>query len=66
MPPQPQMLPDIEVQQLAQRVREACIQQAVQAFEDAGADGLCCQGAWESAVSAMQRLDLETLLRQRP
>lgn len=41
-----------------ERVRRACIDAALAAYEDAGVQGLCPEGRWESAVSAMRRLDL--------
>ena len=46
--------------------RQACIQAALTAFEDASMSGLCCEGAWEAAVGAMQRLDLREVLRDAP
>ena len=47
---------------LAEAVRTACIQAAVQAYEEGGIFGLCAEGGWEYAVSALQRLDVEALL----
>lgn len=47
---------------LAEAVRTACIQAAVQAYEEGGIFGLCAEGRWEYAVSALQRLDVEALL----
>lgn len=43
---------------LAEGIRNALVESALAAFEDAGQRGLCCDGAWEAAVSAMRRLDL--------
>jgi hypothetical protein len=45
----------------AERVRRACVAAALAAYEDAGLRGLCADGRWESAVSAMRRLDLEQI-----
>ncbi|MEO7986559.1 MAG: acetyltransferase [Gemmatimonadales bacterium] len=42
----------------AEMVRAAVIQAAIAGFEDASMQGLCCEGAWEAAVSAMRLLDL--------
>jgi hypothetical protein len=39
-------------------VRAALVDAAVAAYEDAGVRGLCGEGAFEVAVSAMQKLDL--------
>lgn len=38
--------------------RQACIAAALAAYEDAGVLGLCAEGRWEAAISAMQSLDL--------
>lgn len=44
---------------LAARVRTACIDAAIEAYEDAGIQGICLEGRWEAAVAAIRRLDLE-------
>ena len=33
-------------------------------YEDAAANGLCAEGAWECAVDAMRRLNLAELLQE--
>jgi hypothetical protein len=43
---------------LAEAVRKACIEAALAAYEDAGIAGLCAEGRWEAAISALQSLDL--------
>ena len=48
---------------LAERVRAACLAAALHAYEDAAANGICAEGAWEIAVGALQRLDLTALLQ---
>lgn len=50
---------------LAEEVRNTLVQGALAAYEDAALQGLCCDGAWEAAVSAMRRLDLKPLLASR-
>lgn len=47
---------------LAERVRCACVNAALAGYEDAGLSGLCREGAWEAAISAIAKLDLTTLL----
>lgn len=52
----------------AEAVREACVSAALRAHEDAGIRGLCAQGRWEAAVSAMRNLDVRGVVegtRQR-
>lgn len=48
----------------AGKVREAVIQSAVTAYEDAAMQGLCSEGAWEVALTAMRKLDLRPLTSQ--
>jgi hypothetical protein len=50
--------------QLAEAIRQACLYSAIEAYEEARMDGLCHEGAWEMALSALQRLDLEAVLQQ--
>ena len=55
--------PTLDQTRIAEVIRQACILAALTAFEDASMNGLCCEGAWESAVGAMQRLHLQEILR---
>jgi hypothetical protein len=48
----------------AEAVRRALIDAAEAAYEDAGVQGLCAEGRWEAAVSAMRRADLDAVSRQ--
>jgi hypothetical protein len=48
---------------LAEAVRQACIDAALRAYEDAGLSGLCHEGRWEYAVDAMRGMDLRMLLQ---
>ena len=43
---------------IAETVRQACIEIAIQAYEDAGCSGLCHEGRWEYAVDAIRGFDL--------
>ncbi|MGE0460113.1 MAG: acetyltransferase [Vicinamibacterales bacterium] len=40
-------------------VRAACIDAALQAYEDAGLQGLCAEGRWEAAMAAIRRVDVK-------
>jgi hypothetical protein len=51
-------------QQLAERVRAACVQTLIAAYDQAASDGLCAEGAWEVALDQLRSLDLEPLLHQ--
>jgi hypothetical protein len=46
---------------IAEAVRTACIDTAIEAYEDAGIQGLCDEGRWEYTIAAMRRLDLQSL-----
>ena len=50
---------------VVEAAREACVSVAVRAYEDAGIQGLCVEGRWEAAVSAMRDLDLRPLIEAR-
>ena len=55
--------PILDPTHIAEATRQACIQAALTAFEDASMNGLCCEGAWESAVGSIQRLHLQEILQ---
>lgn len=46
---------------VAREVREACIQAALSAYEDASISGLCGEGAFEAAISAMRMMDVDAI-----
>lgn len=48
----------------AAAVRAACVRTALDAYENARMDGLCHEGAWEAAVSAMRMLDLDKIVAE--
>ena len=47
---------------LAEAVRDACGKAAQEAYENAGISGLCEEGRWECAISAIRALDLEAVI----
>lgn len=49
---------------IAAKIRTEFLETAINAYEDAAADGLCAQGAWECAVDAMRRVELIDLLAE--
>jgi hypothetical protein len=54
----------MDLEDLAKRIRDACIEAVLQAYEDAGVQGLCAEGRWEAAVSALRAVELAPLLRE--
>ena len=55
-----------EQQRIAQAVRAACLQAAIEAYEYAQIKGLCQEGAWDLAVDAVKTLDLDKVLEGLP
>ena len=53
----------MNLEDLAKSIRDACVEVVLQAYEDAGVQGLCAEGRWEAAVGARRQLDLTPLLR---
>lgn len=47
---------------IALKVRQACIEAAQQGFKDASMSGLCAEGAMEAAISAIQKLDIASII----
>ena len=56
------MADDATLRGVTKEIRTAFVEAAVTAYEDAAANGLCAEGAWECAVDAMRRVELEDLL----
>jgi hypothetical protein len=50
---------------VAETVRAACLDVATLAYEDAGMRGLCADGRWEAALTAIRQLDLARVLDLR-
>ncbi|MCB9135865.1 MAG: acetyltransferase [Anaerolineales bacterium] len=48
--------------QWTEAVRQACVQAAQAAYEDARMSGLCHESAWECAVDAIRALDLNRVV----
>jgi hypothetical protein len=53
----------MDLEDLAKLIREACLDAVLQAYEDAGIQGLCAEGRWEAAISALRTVELAPLLR---
>jgi hypothetical protein len=54
----------MDLENLAKRIRDTCIEAVLQAYEDAGIQGLCAEGRWEAAVGALRTVELAPLLRE--
>jgi hypothetical protein len=49
---------------IAEAVRSACVQAALDGYEQAQIAGLCQEGAWEVAVDGIRMIDLKEILRK--
>ena len=49
---------------LAEAIREACLEAAIDGYEQASISGLCHEGAWEAAVSAIRMAALESIVER--
>ena len=54
--------PSTPAAQVADAVREACVEAALDAYESAKLSGLCDEGAWEAAVGAMRMVDIDRII----
>ena len=53
-----------DTQKLIKEIRATCIKAALDAYEEGGVLGLCAEGRWEYAISALQQVDLTALIAQ--
>jgi len=52
----------MDLEDFAKRIRHTCLEAVLQAYDDAGVQGLCAEGRWEAAVSALRTVELAPLL----
>ena len=52
----------LDLQSREEAIREALVQAALEAHDDAGVRGLCAEGRWEAAMGAIREFDLRHLL----
>jgi hypothetical protein len=50
---------------IAEAIRAACLEAALESYEEAGMRGLCHEGAWECAIGAMRSLNVKRILEHR-
>ncbi len=55
---------DDQMLRLAESVRAACIKAAIEGYQQASISGLCGEGAFENAVSAMRVANLTDILKE--
>ena len=54
----------MNLEDFGKRIRDACLEAVLEAYEDAGVQGLCAEGRWEAAVDALRTLDVASLLQK--
>jgi hypothetical protein len=57
---------DVTKNDVVEGIRRAIVEAALRAYDEAGIQGLCAEGRWEAAVSALRSVELEPLLREMP
>ncbi len=50
--------------ELAEKVRRACVEAAIEGYDYARMSGLCQQGAWDVALDRMRSLDIDRVLAE--
>ncbi len=53
-----------EKEALAEFVRNECVKNALEAYEEASIRGLCHEGAWEYAIDSTRNLKSEELVKR--
>jgi hypothetical protein len=53
-----------ELMLIAGKIRDECINTALEAFATATGDGVCCTGAWECAIDAIRNLDAQEIINR--
>ncbi len=53
-----------ELRQLAEAVRQRCLEELVDAYEHGGMSGLCVEGRWDLALDRLRSLDLQAVLAE--
>lgn len=48
---------------IAEMVRTACLNVALDSYERAGLSGLCTEGRWEMAIDSIRSMDVKALAR---
>lgn len=49
---------------LAKRVKDECLNTALEEYATALGDGLCSEGAWECAIEAIRNLDPAEIIKR--
>lgn len=49
---------------VADAVRAACLQAAIDGYEQAGFGGMCEEGRWEMVVDAIRTMDLQAIVKK--
>jgi hypothetical protein len=54
----------MDTSKILEAARLACLEAALEAYENAGMSGLCAEGRWECAIQAIRELNLKTALHR--
>ncbi len=50
-------------QAIAEAVQSACLEAAVEAWEQGGMSGLCLEGRWDLALDRLRSLEVESVIQ---
>jgi hypothetical protein len=50
---------------IAEAIRVACLEAALESYEEAGMHGLCHEGAWGCAIGAIRSLNVKRILEHQ-
>lgn len=53
-----------ERRRIAETIRQACVEEALAAWEQGGMSGLCVEGRWDLAIDRLRNLDVEQLVAE--
>ncbi|MDH3281667.1 MAG: acetyltransferase [Gammaproteobacteria bacterium] len=51
-----------DLEAFAETIRQACIEAGIRGYDNARISGLCTEGAWEAAISAIRMVDIAELI----
>ena len=53
----------MDLEKFANRIKDDCVKTLIEAYEDAGLQGLCAEGRWEAGLGALRAFDVARIVR---
>ena len=54
----------MDLENFANCIKNDCVKTLLEAYEDAGLQGLCAEGRWEAAIGALRALDVAHVVHE--